>query len=102
MFIIDDFRKVETAEEVAQYIIDNMTEEYYDDMLDECYPAIEICGYEYAPSIALFRVDEVAYRCGMVDYYDSLYSDILRDIERMTDGDNEDFYGFSVDCEEEE
>jgi len=35
--------------------------EYYDDMLDEMFGTVEICGIEYSASIALYRVDEIAY-----------------------------------------
>lgn len=42
--------------------------QYYDEMLDEIYGEIEICGIEYSASVALYRVDEIAYRVGMNDY----------------------------------
>ena len=49
--------------------------EMYEDMLDDCYDVIKICGLEYSPSIALYRVDEVAYNCGLDDYISFLISD---------------------------
>lgn len=95
-WVIDNY-EFEDAFSVAQHITENLDEEYYDRMLDECYDEIEICGYSYSPSIALYRVDEVAYRCGMNDYYDSLASDIEYELEKMCDGEEQDFYGYTVE-----
>ena len=99
---IIDGENFEVASEVAQYIVENLGEDVYDEMLDECYEDIEICGYSYAPSIALYRVDKIAYQCGMNDYYDSLASDIEYELERMNDGEEEEFYGFKVEYFEED
>jgi hypothetical protein len=95
-------KEFDTASEVAQYIIDNLGEDIYDEMLDECYEEIEICGYSYTPSIALYRVDKIAYQCSMNDYYDSLSSDIEYELERMNDSDTEEFYGYTVEYFDED
>ena len=47
----------------------------YDDMLDDCYPMAEICGYQYQPSRALRELDPIAYRVGFSDYCSSLSED---------------------------
>jgi len=44
------------------------TEEEYDDMLDECYPEVEVAGITFSPSYALKELDPIAYRCGFADY----------------------------------
>jgi len=49
----------------------------YDEMLDECYSAVEIAGMEYSTSYALKNLDPVAYRCGMMDYADSIQISIV-------------------------
>jgi hypothetical protein len=49
-------------------ITERELKEQYDEMLDDVYAPINICGVVYSPSVALFRVDEIAYRCGMNDY----------------------------------
>lgn len=36
--------------------------ERFDDFLNEVYPTISICGYDYDPAQALKQCDEVAYR----------------------------------------
>lgn len=36
--------------------------ERFDDFLNEVYPTISICGYDYDPARALKQCDEVAYR----------------------------------------
>lgn len=63
--------KVEAEEAVYSY-----AEEHYDEMLDEIYEKVKICGLSYSASIALYRVDPIAYRVGIDDYADSLYGDI--------------------------
>lgn len=64
-----------TREEVEQTVYDFATETY-DDMLDECYDEVKIGGLCYSPSYVLKNVDEIAYRCGVNDYADSLLYDI--------------------------
>lgn len=96
MYTIDE-KIFETAEKAAQYIIDNAgLADEYDEMLDDRYGEIHICGLTYAPSEALRRVDKVAYDCGYNDYLDSLYWDVLCEVEGMDDGDEVTSYGFEV------
>lgn len=102
MFIIDNEIELISENEVAQYIIDNLDNDIYDDMLDECYPMIEFGSLSYYPSVALERLDPIAYRCGMNDYYDSLYSDIVYELERMDYNDTNSFYGFDVELIDED
>lgn len=83
---------------VAHEITDNMEDCYYDEMLNEVYGEVNICGYTYNAADALYRLDETAYRCGKNDYYDSLASDIGDEINWMDDGDTKKFYGFEVEC----
>ena len=90
------------ARAVADYIVEHMNDDAYDEMLDDCYDEIEICGCKYSPSVALYRVDEVAYRCGRNDYYDSLASDMAYDIDRMDDGEEQEFYGYIVTATEDD
>ena len=49
--------------------------ELYDDMLDSCYPDVEIGCLKYAHSVALYRIDPIAYQVGLNDYESSLRSD---------------------------
>ena len=93
---INEVFEDDDARAVAEYITEHMNDDVYDEMLDECYEPINICGCEYSPSVALYRVDEVAYRCGRNDYYDSLASDIADEIDRLDDGDEIEFYGYIV------
>lgn len=48
-------------EENATYS-EHQMERLFDEMLDECYDEIQICGYRYSPSRALSEVDPIAYR----------------------------------------
>lgn len=43
-------------------------EQRYQEMLDECYPVVNIAGYEYGVSYALQNLDPIAYRVGLADY----------------------------------
>jgi len=50
-----------------------VSESEFDESLDEGYGDIEICGYSYSASLALYRTDLPAYREGynnFVDDYD--------------------------------
>lgn len=49
--------------------------EAYNLWLDECYGDIEICGYTYSASLALYRIDPIAYNEGFNDYINSLLED---------------------------
>ena len=72
------------AAQAAEYIAELMDEEAYDDMLDDAYGEINICGTYYSASVALYRIDEVAYNCGFSEYKDSQADDIRYQLERMT------------------
>lgn len=87
-----------TAREAADYIMEQADESYYDDMLDECNADIVICSMIYAPSIALYRVDPIAYQCGRNDWEDAEASNIAHDLDYADDGETLEFYGVSVEC----
>lgn len=63
------------AEDEAQTITESEAFEQYNQMLDDCYPSVKVCGYEYDPSRALKELDPIAYRVGFSDYCSSLESD---------------------------
>ena len=46
--------------------------EQYDEMLNECYPPVEVAGLTFEPSDVIFNCDPIAYRCGLIDYIDSI------------------------------
>ena len=48
------------------------TEADYDDMLNESYGEVSICGLKYQASYALREVDPVAYRCGFADFQEEI------------------------------
>ena len=82
------------TEAVDEAVYNGAFEEYYADMLDDCYGEIEICGLSYAPSIALERVDPIAYNCGMNDFADSVWSDVKYDLEH---NGYVDMYGIEIE-----
>lgn len=97
MFKIDDII-FKTSNDVAEYIVENMDADQYDDMLDEIYGEVQIAGYTYSTSNALKNVDRIAYECGFDDMKDLERSDIVYELNRMDDGDSGVFQGMSVEC----
>lgn len=63
-----DFPKLE---QLSETVLECM----FDEMLDDVYGAIDICGLEYDASVALVKVDEVAYRTGYHDWLDVMVTD---------------------------
>lgn len=47
-------------------------EDQFDETLDNSIPEIEIGCLTYSPSHVLKNVDPIAYRCGLIDFIDSL------------------------------
>lgn len=66
---------IEEEVEEVQTITESEALEQYDQMLDDCYPSVKVCGYEYDPSRALKELDPIAYRVGFSDYCSSLEDD---------------------------
>jgi hypothetical protein len=64
-------------------------EQRYRDMLDECYPEVDAGGLTFAVSRVIEELDPTAFRCGAVDYADSLVSD--RTISDEIDGEHYDY-----------
>jgi hypothetical protein len=54
-----------------KFIKENDAYSLYDKMLDEN-DTVQIGGLEYDPSYVLRLVDPVAYRCGFIDFLDSM------------------------------
>lgn len=98
-YIIDNDKRFDNTQDAAQYIIDNVPDYYWDDCVDEIHSQIEICGIEYMPSMVLKRVDPVAYNCYKYDWLDGQCSDIIHDLVRMDDGEEQDFFDATVRCE---
>ena len=66
------------------------SDDEYDEMLDDVYGDVEICGMNYSSSQALKELDPVAYNCGKGDYeanYDldncEEYSDLKDELESL-------------------
>ena len=94
-----DLERIQSDAEDKQEEIDNfdkseyLTEERYDDMLNDCSPDIEIGNISFQASRVLYECDPIAYNCGFSDYADSLenesfteYNDLM---DELTDLENE-------------
>lgn len=64
-------------------------EERYREMLDECYPEVKIGYATYSPSKIVEELSPTDFRCGVVDYTDSLVSD--NEISDEIDGEHYDY-----------
>ena len=74
------YRYYVDADGVPAY--DSELENAYDEMLDDCYPEISVCGLSYCASNVLYCTDRVAYDLGLGEYIDSLgYEERLLSIE---------------------
>lgn len=92
-------------EENDHIITESEVERMYDDELDE-YP-VTIGLLEYAGSHVLQKVDPIAYRCGFLDFLDSLgldqlcdygmdSDDYVEDIDSLWDDFEDDNYPFNI------
>lgn len=43
-------------------------EDMYEEMLNEAYEPVSICGYDYDAGHALRLIDEIAFNCGVHDF----------------------------------
>ena len=75
-----------TEQEVAEWVEENISEDGYDDWLDEL-DEVRIGSLTYRASEVLKRVDPIAYRCGYSDWLDEITSGIVYELERMDVGD---------------
>lgn len=82
-------------------------EDMYEEMLDECHEAVNICGYNYDAGRALRLIDEVAFRCGVSDWSSEEYQELWaqemsqEELDHYILSDNQVMYCHVNDCEEE-
>lgn len=61
-----------TVLKACKAVSDYDQKQMYDDMLNDCFELVNICGYEYEAARALADIDPIAYRCGMSDYFSDI------------------------------
>ena len=66
------------------------SDDEFNEHLDNCYDEVEVCGYSYSASQALYELDPTAWRCAKNDYeseYDlddcEEYQEILETLEEL-------------------
>lgn len=82
---------------------DEIDENSYDDMLDECYDVIKIGNITFLPSQVLKECDEVAYNIGYSEYIDGIVEDYKYELdsnEYLKIGSYEFYYKDENDDEE--
>ena len=68
----------EPSDDDIETISEDEAYQRYNDMLDDCYPLAEVCGFQYEASRVLKEVDPIAYRVGFSDYISSLEEDNIQ------------------------
>lgn len=61
-------------------------EDMYEEMLNECYEPVSICGFNYDQGHALRNLDPIAFRCGVSEWegeeFDEIYPADMTQAER--------------------
>lgn len=78
----------------------DLSDSEYEDILDELYGTVEICGMTYNVGSTLSGIDPVAFRCGKGDYESQLQSELEEQLSNEDDDDIE--FIEELDEEEEE
>ncbi len=95
---VDGVVDVDTLDEALDEFAERIEDDgdAFDEMLDECYGDIEVCGYTYSASEVFQKVDPVAYRCSCSDWADGERREMEYELDRA-DIDEECFrYGVSI------
>lgn len=53
-------------------------EDMYEEELNDCYEPVSICGYTYDQGSALRKLDPIAFRCGVSEWVDEEFDEILK------------------------
>ena len=97
-YLVDDVTECDTLSDAldmfAELIEDD--DDAFDEMLDEVYGDIEVCGYTYCAGEVFSKVDPIAYRCARTDWADSERSDMECEVERADIGEECYRYGVSI------
>ena len=82
--------KIESLQNEINNFEIEISEDQFNDFLDDCYPEIEVLGMTYAVSHALKEIDPVAYNCAKSEYesnYDlgdcQEYTDLKEELETL-------------------
>lgn len=66
----DELVQDEEDEDEVEVLTEHESYERYDDMLNECYPSVNICGYDYDAARAFKEVDPIAYQTEYSNWLD--------------------------------
>lgn len=91
---------LEQVLEIAEDEIDN--NDKYDEWLDEVLEPWTTGTLTFYPSQILRNCDPVAYRVGYSEYMNFEIEDLRYDLERMSEGEELEFYGITIVYAEEE
>lgn len=65
-------------------------EDMYEEMLNECYEPVSICGFNYDQGHALRNLDPIAFRCGVSDWEGEEFEEVR--LDDMTEDEQEHYY----------
>lgn len=94
---VSSFRNIDVVDgEVS------MSDEEWEDRLDEIHGNVEICGMSYSSGRALRELDPTAFRCGKNDEESSIQSDLETQLDREDSTDIEFIGGDEDDLSDED
>lgn len=95
--IVNDV-EFETMEEICKFVRENITTDDFNDMLDEKYGEIDICGYEFSASYVFACADNYLYDREFNDFVNEIVNEIVDRLEDVYDDDTFEMYGFTFEC----
>ena len=67
----------------------DMSDDDYEEILNDTYAEVEICGYMYSQGTAIRELDNTAFRVGKSEEIDNIITDLKYDIEHNRDDEYE-------------
>jgi hypothetical protein len=77
-----------------------LSDSEYEEILNEIYGDVEVCGYTFGSGSLLVDADPTAFRCGKNDYESGIQTELESQLEREDDSDIE--FEEELDEDEEE
>lgn len=79
-------------EDVLLEVLTEHYEEEFDNVLDNEHSEIEIVGIKFNTSFVLKTLDPIAYRTSFNDYIDSIYQDVMYDLQKGQEQEIDDMF----------
>lgn len=77
--------ELEELQEELKDLESQYCEDDYEGFLNDCYPEVSICGYNYQQGTALKELDPIAFRCGLSDWEHPRIGELEQEITDLED-----------------